>query len=381
MAVLRQQMEEQEAQTLAPYAMLASASRGRVHPQSESTDRTCFQRDRDRIIHSKAFRRMEYKTQVFVNSEGDHYRTRLTHTMEVAQVCRSVARSLSLNVDLAEAVALSHDLGHPPFGHAGERALDELLADFGGFNHNVQTLRVVDNLESRYPDHPGLNLSYEVREGIARHESRGAVFDEKEFPSVLAPTLEAAIVDVADGVAYNSHDVDDGLASGLFSLDDLRATGLGERLLGDSSRQHADLSPQLRRYDVVRTLMGLQIRDLVAEIELRLKSENISTPESVRNARVRLVGFSVGLQTEIDELKIFLAEKLYSHPSVRVMSEEGQRTVRTVFAHFVQRPELMPEGFLARLPDESAQCVVRDYVAGMTDRFAESVLETADNNK
>ncbi|HSG99639.1 MAG TPA: dNTP triphosphohydrolase, partial [candidate division Zixibacteria bacterium] len=284
MLLHRELIEQREREFLAPYAMKAADSRGRVYPLTPSRDRTCFQRDHDRIVHSKAFRRMEYKTQVFVYSEGDHYRTRLTHSMEVAQVCRSVARILGLNSDLSEAVALSHDLGHPPFGHAGEQALNELLDRRGGFNHNEQTLRVVDYLERRYPDHPGLNLSFEVREGIARHESEGAVFDAGEFPPDRGPTLEAAIVDVADGIAYNSHDVDDGLASGSFTLRELHDVPLCQSALEESRRERPDIDDRLRRYHLIRTLVGWQIEDLTQAIHTELESRGIETVDEVRKA-------------------------------------------------------------------------------------------------
>ncbi len=372
----REQIESREQDTLASYAAKAAESRGRVYPLVESSNRTCFQRDRDRIVHSKAFRRMEYKTQVFVFAEGDHYRTRLTHSMEVAQVCRGVARSLRLNNDLAESVALAHDLGHPPFGHAGEQALNEILVDTGGFNHNEQSLRVIDYLETRYPSHRGLNLSYEIREGIAKHESFGAEFDEDEFKISEAPTLEAAIVDIADEIAYNSHDVDDGLASGLFLLSDLRELELCRSVLEESERAHPKINNELRRYDLVRALVRRQIQDLVETVERELSSRRIVTTDDVRSQSESVAGFSAELSSEIDELRLFLRDRLYRHSRVVAMANRGKNIVREVFSHFIETPGRMPENFTSRLDNEPLTDVVRDYVAGMTDRYAELVFKS-----
>jgi len=372
----REKLEELEHETLAGYASKASESRGRVYPLEESPDRTCFQRDRDRIVHSKAFRRMEYKTQVFVFTEGDHYRTRLTHSMEVAQVCRAVSRSLALNGDLAEAVALAHDLGHPPFGHAGEQALNEILAESGGFNHNEQSLRVVDYLETRYPDHRGINLSYEIREGIAKHESPGAEFDTNEFKPTEAPTLEAAIVDIADEIAYNSHDIDDGLASGLFLLSDLRELSLCRPAIEESEATYPDMSEELRRYSLVRFLMRRQIHDLVKTVEVAIKSRNISTVADVRNQQDPLAGFSPEMADEIDELRLFLRDRLYRHSRIIAMANRGKNIVREVFRHFMETPGRMPLNFTSRLEVEPRSDVVRDYVAGMTDRYVELVFKS-----
>ncbi len=372
----RQQLEQLEQDTLAKYAAKAAESRGRAFPLIESPNRTCFQRDRDRIVHSKAFRRMEYKTQVFVFAEGDHYRTRLTHSMEVAQVCRGVARSLRLNGDLAEAVALAHDLGHPPFGHAGEQALNEILVDSGGFNHNEQSLRVIDYLETRYPEHRGLNLSYEIREGIAKHDSPGAKFDKVEFDPSEAPTLEAAIVDIADEITYNSHDVDDGLASGLFLLDDLRELALCRSALEESEAAYPVMSDELRRYDLVRALVRRQIQDLVETVEQQLSVGKIETTEDIRSYVGPIAGFSQSLAVELDELRLFLRDRLYRHSRVVAMANRGKNTVREVFKHFIETPGRMPDNFTVRLKEEPLYVVVRDYVAGMTDRYAELVFKS-----
>ncbi len=372
----RQQLEELEDEVLASYAAKAVTSRGRSYPLTESPNRTCFQRDRDRIVHSKAFRRMEYKTQVFVFAEGDHYRTRLTHTMEVAQVCRGLARSLRLNGDLAESVALAHDLGHPPFGHAGEQALNEILADSGGFNHNEQSLRVIDYLETRYPDHQGLNLSYEIREGIAKHDSPGAKFDQDEFKPTEASTLEAAIVDIADEITYNSHDIDDGLASGLFMLDDLRELALCRSVLEESESEYPQMRDELRRYALVRALVRRQIQDLVEAVERELVARKIESLDDVRAQTEPIAGFSSELAVELDELRLFLRDRLYRHSRVVAMANRGKNIVREVFKHFIETPGRMPENFTARLKDEPRPIVVRDYVAGMTDRYAELVFKS-----
>ncbi len=371
MILKRELLEALESETLAPYAMKARDSRGRKYPLEESAVRTCYQRDYDRIVHSKAFRRMEYKTQVFVNSEGDHYRTRLTHSMEVAQICRSVARSLRLNTDLSEAVALAHDLGHPPFGHAGEEALNRLLADHGGFNHNVQTLRTIDELESRYPFHSGLNLSYEVREGIARHESPGAEFDPWEFPAGVSPTLEASIVDTADEIAYNSHDVDDGLASGLINLTELSDVPVCSRALEEAERTQAGSDETLKRYALVRTLVGWQINDLVSSMDRTLTREKIVSVSSLRSYPGKVAVFSHDMLEDIRGLREFLNDRLYQHPRVVAMAQNGAETVTRIFEHLLENPERMPESFVRRSKEESVWAAVRDYVAGMTDRYCE----------
>ncbi|MCH9030638.1 MAG: deoxyguanosinetriphosphate triphosphohydrolase [candidate division Zixibacteria bacterium] len=377
--LIRERMENTERETLAPYAMKSADSQGRVHPMSESSHRTCFQRDCDRIIHSKAFRRMEYKTQVFVNSEGDHYRTRLTHTIEVSQVCRSVARSLALNESLAEAIALAHDLGHTPFGHAGEEALDNLLSDSGGFNHNTQSLKIVDQLESRYPDYPGLNLSYEVREGIARHETSGAKFDETEFPPGTGPSLEASIVDIADQVAYNSHDIDDALANGLIEISELETLSICRREIRKSASQYPRISAEMRRYDLVRRLVSRQIGDLVASVTRALEREGIDSLEKVRQTKIKLVAFSESLNSELAELRTFLAERVYAHPRVKAMADEGSQIIHALFSFFSERPERIPDNAKAKLNTESTPRLVADYIAGMTDRFAEIQYQKLQN--
>ncbi len=374
MILRREQLEGLEYEILAPYAMKAAESRGRRYAQEESPVRTCFQRDYDRIIHSKSFRRMEYKTQVFVNSVGDHYRTRLTHSMEVAQICRGISRTLGLNENLSEAVALAHDLGHPPFGHAGERALDDILATAGGFNHNTQSLRVIDMLESRYPTHPGLNLSYEVREGIAKHRSPGAVFDREEFPLSEAPTLEAAIVDIADEIAYNSHDLDDGLAMRLFTLEELRDLTMWRRALEMSEAKYPNLTSDMRRYDLIRRLVSRQVEDLAQVVGTIIRDERIDSLATIRARSSPIADFSSQLREEIAQLRSFLTDRMYRHSLVLEMSETGAEIVRELFAYFMDYPEQMPAGFSARIDTDPLERIVCDYVAGMTDRFAESMV-------
>src|SRR5712692_9872287 len=278
----REELEEIEAHTLASYAMPAAMSRGRRVPEPPHPMRTCFQRDRDRIIHSTAFRRLEYKTQVFVNHEGDYYRTRLTHTMEAAQVTRTLARILGLNEDLAEAVALAHDLGHPPFGHAGERTLDRLMAPHGGFDHNSQSLRIVDVLEERYPTFRGLNLSWEVREGIVKHSTRYDRPQVREFDPELAPCLEAQLVDFADEIAYNAHDIDDGLKSGMLEPEDLATVFLWADAMADVERRSAGAPLQIRRYQAVRLLIDRLVTDLADTLLARLRELGIGTVADVR---------------------------------------------------------------------------------------------------
>ncbi|MDD4051824.1 MAG: dNTP triphosphohydrolase, partial [candidate division Zixibacteria bacterium] len=302
----------------AAYAAMSGESRGRKYPIAADPYRTEYQRDRDRIIHSTAFRRLQHKTQVFSNlgDESDHYRTRLTHTIEVAQISRTIARSLGLNEDLAEAVALAHDLGHTPFGHAGEEVLNELTADSGGFNHNQQSLRVVDYLEKRYPGHFGLNLTYELREAIIKHETVNAIAVPEEFNPSEKPLLEGQIVNLADEIAYSGHDVDDGLASELLSLDMLCATGFLGEIMEEIESHLTEKSPAMIRYALVRGIVNRMVVDLVAEIGRRLKDNNIQTVADVRHCQNHLVAFSDTQDAFNRELRGFLNENIYRHPDL-----------------------------------------------------------------
>lgn len=371
----RSEIERRERESLAGYAALAAESRGRVFPQPEHPLRTAFQRDRDRIVHSSAFRRMEYKTQVFLPHEGDHFRTRLTHTIEVAQISRTLARGLRLNEDLAEAIALAHDLGHTPFGHAGEDVLDELQKASGGFNHNRQSLRVVDLLEQRYPEHPGLNLSFELREGIAKHETRVRL-DLAEFDPSTRPTLEASLVDIADEIAYNAHDIDDGLSARILSLEELVELTIwshppGERF--DRSGQFGHLVDDQKRHLLVRHLVNLMATDVLEETERRLQRMGIQTLEQLRHAPERVCGYSAAMEGPVRELKEFLRVKLYRHPRLIDMIQWAREILMTLYRHFSDHSELLPPRFQEMLLTEKREIVIADYIAGMTDRFAEKI--------
>ena len=367
--------------TLAPYAASEENSRGRIHAEDPPGDRSEFQRDRDRIIHSASFRRLVYKTQVFVNHEGDHYRTRLTHSLEVAQIARSLARSLRVNEDLAEAISLAHDLGHTPFGHAGQDALDRCMQAFGGFEHNLQSLRVVDHLEQRYAAFRGLNLTFEAREGILKHcsaenarklgELGQHVLDRRQ------PGLEAQLVNLADEIAYNTHDVDDGLRSGLIRFEDLREIAFVAETLHRVERRYPGIETRQRNFEVGRAMIGALVSDLITTSSERLRRLSPGSIEAVRSHGKRLIGFSPPYAKAQRELKTFLRARLYFHPSVRRMSDKAERIIATLFSAFSEDCERMPAeharlareaGEMAGAP-ESAR-VVADYIAGMTDRFA-----------
>lgn len=370
----RRQIELRESQVLAGYAARAAESRGRVYPQEEHPLRTAFQRDRDRIVHSAAFRRMEYKTQVFLPHEGDHYRTRLTHTIEVAQVARTLARCLGLNEDLTEAVALAHDLGHTPYGHAGEDVLDHLLADCGGFNHNRQSLRVIDQLEQRYPDFRGLNLSYEVREGIAKHETK-AVIATEEFHPDEHPTLEAALVDAADEIAYNAADIDDGISAGLISFEEVASLSMLSEL--DPHQHLAVMTGDQRRYAVSRILVDRMATDLLCETERRVAAGRIMTLDHVRGASTKLVGFSPAVGEQVRQVKAFLMQRVYRHRRLTAMTAQAQQTIEALFARFYADPALLPSRFQEMLETTPLKVVIADYIAGMTDRFADRLYQQA----
>jgi len=363
--------ERQEAESLAPYAMRASESRGREHPEPEHGFRLAFQRDRDRIIHSSAFRRLEYKTQVFVNHEGDYYRTRLTHTMEAAQVTRTVARALGLNQDLAEAIALSHDLGHTPFGHAGEHVLAALMKDHGGFEHNSQSLRIVEVLEERYAEFPGLNLSYEVREGIVKHSTR---FDRprvSDFNPDEAPLLEAQIVDLADEIAYNAHDIDDGLQSGMLEVDDLEGVALWDENYRVVRQAYPGASPTILRYQSVRRILDALVRDLIASTEAEVKKRGVKSVADVRAKKPSIAAFSDDMGAKVVQLKARLMERLYRHQRVRRMGAKAKRVMTGLFEAYMEDPGQMPPHIVARAGAETSMPrVIADYIAGMTDRFA-----------
>lgn len=363
----REIQERWEDERLAPYAMRSSRSRGRRHSENEHELRTCYQRDRDRVVHSSSFRRLEYKTQVFVNHEGDNYRTRLTHSLEGAQIGRTVARALGLNEELVECLVLGHDLGHTPFGHSGERVMAELMRGQGGFEHNRQTLRILEVLERRYPQFPGLNLTWEVREGIIKHRPDADALAPEEYAPGQAPTLEAQLVDWVDEIAYNNHDIDDGLSSGMLSLEQLREV----RLFREAhDRYHAaGLEGPVLRHQVVRAIIDRCTRDLMTTTQQTLERERIDTVDDVRQ-HTRLVGYSPPIAALVKELKEFLFTQLYRHYRVVRMGDKAGRILRDLFASYSSEPLQLPPHYQARVAEDGVPRVVCDYIAGMTDRFA-----------
>jgi dGTPase len=366
---------------LAPYAAREALSPGRRIAEPPPTHRSEFQRDRDRVIHSTAFRRLVYKTQVFVNHEGDLYRTRLTHSLEVAQVARTVAGALWLNEYLTEAICLAHDLGHTPFGHAGQDALNACMRDYGGFEHNLQSLRVVDELEEKYADFPGLNLMFETREGILKHCSRRRAKELGElgerFLQGRQPTLEAQLANLADEIAYNSHDVDDGLRAGLLTIDELRNVSMFERAFAEARAGHPALDGRRLIHEILRRLIGYLVDDLVDESRDRLAKAAPADLEAVRASERPLIGFSGVIESEHRQLKKFLLDRLYRHPRVLRMTTKAKRTVRKLFETFADEIRLMPREFAQAAEkaqhetgDAGRLRVVTDYIAGMTDRYA-----------
>ena len=360
-----------EEQLLAPYAAKAALSRGRKYPEKEHSYGSCYQRDSDRIIHSAAFRRLEYKTQVFVNHEGDYYRTRLTHTIEVAQIARTIAAALKLNPDLTEAIALAHDLGHTPFGHAVEEALNELMKASGGFNHNLQGLRTVDLLEDRYPDFHGLNLSWEVREGIVKHSS---AFDTAvkigELAPGEAPTMETQVVDVADEIAYDNHDLDDGLASGLIKEEDLKALPIWHRIADKTSPKSKPLPAGIRRYMIIRALIDIQVTDLIRQTQENISAAGIKSLAQVKKADKKIVSFGKNMLNLRVPLREFLLCKLYRHYRVVRMSVKAKRFIKELFEAYAENPRQLPSETQGRIDKEGVRRAVCDYIAGMTDRYA-----------
>jgi dGTPase len=366
-------MVDYERPDLAPCASRSAQSKGRRYPEEFKDDRPAFERDRDRIIHCAAFRRLEYKTQVFVNHEGDYYRTRLTHSLEVAQIARGIARKLRLNEELTEAIALAHDLGHTPFGHAGEDALDALMADYGGFEHNLQSLRVVELLEERYPLFRGLNLTFETREGLAKHSSfhdSPPAEDLSDYEMKLSPTLEAQIINVADEIAYNNHDIDDGLESNLIHRDELMEVPLWQEVFGRVEKKYPGATLQAKTYTAISSLIGLLIQDVVAQTQRNIDDAGITTAEDVRRIGRGMVNYSPSAQKESDHLKGFLHERLYHHWRVERMRIKAERFISELFKAYVETPALISGRYRARMDEEPIPRMVCDYIAGMTDRFA-----------
>ncbi|MGE0711620.1 MAG: deoxyguanosinetriphosphate triphosphohydrolase [Planctomycetota bacterium] len=376
----RELLEEREDAWLAPYAVRARASRGRVHQEPEDELATAFQRDRERVVRSRAFRRLQYKTQVFVNHEGDYYRTRLTHSLEAAQLARAVARALRLNEDLAETVSLAHDVGHPPFGHAGERVLRELLAEHGGFEHNAQALRLVDLLERRHTGFRGLNLSYEVREGIWKQRdtvtSQSLGYAEA-FERGAGPFLEAQVADCVDSIAYDHHDLDDALKAGLLRREDLRglqAIDEAEAAVDElfaAAGPAADTAERVRRQELIRYLRRRQLADLIETTRARLEERGVASLEDVRAARPGLVALSASARARQRELQAFLEERVYRHYRVRRQVEKGQRIISELYEQLTRKPHLLPEEYQEWVERAGVPRGVGDYIAGMTDRYAQ----------
>ncbi|MBU1727177.1 MAG: deoxyguanosinetriphosphate triphosphohydrolase [Candidatus Omnitrophica bacterium] len=369
----QKQIKEFEEKFLAPYAMKSADTRGRIHKEEEHPYRSAYQRDRDRIVHSAAFRRLEYKTQVFVNHEGDYYRTRLTHTIEVSQIARTIASALRLNADLTEAIALAHDLGHTPFGHSGEEALDELMTKHGGFNHNMQGLRVVDYLEERYVEFPGINLTWEVREGIVKHSS---AFDRSVKIKGLAPkespTLETQVVDIADEIAYDNHDLDDGITSGLLKETDLEKLKLWNNIYREISGKYATIEEDKRKYLIIRSLINLQVTDLIRQTEKNLRELKLSSPGDVKklNKNNKVVAFSKEMAAMRKPLRGLLMDKLYHHYRVIRMSNKAKLFIKELFEFYMEKPDGLPTQVQKRIAKDGVRLAVCDYIAAMTDRYA-----------
>jgi len=365
----RQELEEIEDRSLAPYGMRSRYSKGRAYLDNEPDYRTAFQRDRDRVLHTTAFRRLEYKTQVFINFEGDYFRTRLTHTLEVAQVGRTIARALGANEDLVEAICLAHDLGHSPFGHAGEYTLANLMKDFGGFDHNKQSLRIVTELEQRYPEFPGLNLTWEVREGMVKHESEYDLTDARAFDPDLRGNLETQICNVADELAYTTHDLDDGLRSGMITPQMLEGIALWETLV-NTYNWHGPLLQDLERHRMIRQLVGLMVTDMVQATDIRLQESGAKSALDIQKLAYNVIGYSEDMQRRNREIKDFLYNKLYRHYRVVRMQVKAEYIITNLFNAFRTEPLALPDHVQAWIPTRGLERTICDYIAGMTDRYA-----------
>jgi len=374
--------EQSYESSLAPYACRACHSRGRLHDEPETPHRNPYQRDRDRIIHCTAFRRLEYKTQVFVNHEGDHYRTRLTHSIEVAQIARSICRSMRLHEDLAEAVALAHDLGHTPFGHSGQDALNAAMQAYGGFEHNRQSLRIVEKLEHKYAAFTGLNLSYETREGIVKHHS---TYDTPKNQSLShfrlheQPALESQIGNLADEIAYNNHDIDDGYRAGMLSIDDLKGLVLFGRFYAQAEAEFPNAIERLKVNETIRHMINFLIVDVVEETNRRITQAKVVSYADVRAAGSALVGFSKPVRQMNGEMKKFLYKNMYRHYRVARMANKAERILREIFEVYMQNPSMLPDNQQSEmveskvndvLTEQRQARIIADYIAGMTDRYA-----------
>lgn len=376
----RKKLEEFEEETLASYAMKSSQTRGRTYKEEEHPFRSVYQRDRDRIIHSTAFRRLEYKTQVFVNLEGDYYRTRLTHTNEVAQIARTIAKTLRLNEELTESIALAHDIGHTPFGHSGETVLNRLMKEDGGFEHNRQSLRVLNELEQKYPDFDGVNLTWETKEGIIKHSTDYDNAACKEYDPNLSPTMEAQIVNLADEIAYNSHDLDDGITSGILSVEMLKETVIWGKIQKTLDKTKFDSLPlDMKKYNICRALINLQITNLVETTINNIKKNDIDSVEKVRKYKKSLVEFDDDMQKTHKDLKSFLYKNFYKHYKVIRMEYKAEKIIEELFKIYDKRgsvvdkrgveSSILPPEALKRMGKDSIKRIICDYIAGMTDRF------------
>ncbi len=373
MFITREELEKRENETLAAYAMRSGDSQGRAHPEAEPAYRTAYQRDRDRVIHTTAFRRLEYKTQVFVYSEGDHYRNRLTHSVEVAQIGRTMARTLGANEDLIEAVCLAHDLGHPPFGHTGETTLNALMANHGGYDHQKQTYRILTELEHRYPDYPGLNLTYEVREGVVKHDTDYDVVDARAYSPDEKGTLECQLSNLADEIAYSTSDLDDGLRSGILNPKAVLDLQIGRRVVATLDLDGpADLADTLTRHRFIRRMVGLIVQDAISATHLNMVEAKVETLADLRALPDNVSGYSPVMAVENAELKRFLYANFYRHYRVVRMAFKADRIIRQLFGAYIEEPAQLPTE-TQRRADESGLGLHRtlcDYLAGMTDRYA-----------
>lgn len=388
---------------LADYACRPEESAGRLYKEDESRYRTCFQRDRDRIIHCGAFRRLKNKTQVFVYHQGNNFRTRLTHTLEVSQITRSLARALMVNEDLAETIALAHDLGHPPFAHAGEEVLHECMEDYGGFDHNDQSLRILTFLERKYPRFNGLNLTWETLEGVVKHNGplckKGQSAKEAGLPVTIVQTdavsnwrldeyasIEAQIAALADDIAYNSHDVEDGLFAQLFTLDDLSEVSFIADILSGIEKKHGKMDHEMHVYQIIRDMIGELVQDVLNETQKRLVDVSPNTPDDIRKASDSVVAFSAPMRKKVDELRQFLWTRMYKHYTVCRSTGKGIRIIKELYAEFMKTPDILPTHWQERIRNEgdgsekSIARIVADYIASMTDHFAikehERIFET-----
>jgi dGTPase len=365
----RKELENIEDQSLAPYGIRSKNTKGRCYPEEEAEYRTAYQRDRDRILHTTAFRRLEYKTQVFINYEGDYYRTRLTHTLEVSQIGRTIARALGANPELTEAICLAHDLGHPPFGHNGEATLARLMKDHGGFDHNKQSLRIVAKLEQRYQDFPGLNLTWEVREGIVKHESEYDIADAREYDVDLRGHLEAQITNIADELSYTAHDLDDGLRSGMINTHILEGITLWE-ILVESISWRGQILDDLARHRMIRNLIDMEVSDMIYATDKQLRESGVRSVLELQSLPYNVVTFSEEMHQRNRQLKDFLYSNLYRHHRVVRMAVKAERIISDLFKAYVQEPAILPNHVQEWIKERGLERTVCDYIAGMTDRFA-----------